>query len=150
MDIIIQCDSREQENKEVLAYFDKIGQKYFVSKVYSGDYMNFCRPKVVIDLKASLLELAGNLTRQHDRFVREIKRASETNCNFVVLIREPLKSIDEVKNWKSPHSKVKGETLYKTMITMANKYGVYWGFCTRTGAGEKILKTIKYFDKMEK
>lgn len=146
--VIIQCDTREKENQEVIDYFEKIGQPYFVSKVPAGDYINFKSPKVAVDLKASLLELEGNLTRQHQRFVREIETTrQDMGCNLVVLIREPLTSLEDVKHWSHPRTKMKGEQLYKIMKTMEQKYGILWRFCTRENAGAKIIQIIEWYDK---
>lgn len=144
---IIQSDSREQKNSEVLEYFDLIQQPYFVSKVYAGDYINFSRPKVAIDLKASLLECAQNLGKDHARFLREVLRVkNEMKCDLVVLIREPLQSLEEVKEWRNPRSQVNGETLYKIMRTMTERYGVLWRFCRRETAGQKILSILEWYD----
>lgn len=133
-------------NEEVLRYFDSVGQPYFVSKVYSGDYIDFKAPKVAIDLKKDLLELANNLTSDHERFKREIARVRvEMQCDFVVLIREPFSSLEQVQEWSSSKTKVKGTTLYKTMKTMSERYGVIWRFCTRENAGEKILKILRWY-----
>lgn len=145
---IIQSDSREQKNGEVLEYFDLIQQPYFVSKVYAGDYINFSRPKVAVDLKASLLECAQNLGKDHARFLREVLRVkNEMRCDLVVLIREPLQSLEEVKAWSNPRSQVKGETLYKIMRTMTERYGVLWRFCTRETAGAKILSILEWYEE---
>lgn len=145
---IIQSDSREQKNSEVLEYFDLIQQPYFVSKVYAGDYINFSRPKVAIDLKKDLLECAQNLGKDHARFLREVLRAkNEMRCDLVVLVREPLQSLEEVKAWSNTRSQVKGETLYKIMRTMTERYGVLWRFCTRETAGAKILSILEWYDK---
>lgn len=145
---VIQSDSREQKNSEVLEYFDLIQQPYFVSKVYAGDYINFSRPKVAIDLKASLLECAQNLGKDHARFLREVLRVkNEMRCDLVVLVREPLQSLEEVKEWSNPRSQVKGETLYKIMRTMTERYGVLWRFCSRENAGQKILSILEWYDK---
>lgn len=144
----VQIDSRERENSEVIEYFDFIGQPYFVSKVYAGDYINFNHPKVAIDLKKDLCEVAGNLGKDHARFLREVLRVKkEMKCDLVVLIREPLQSLEQVKEWSNPRSQVKGETLYKIMRTMTERYGVLWRFCTRDGAGAKILSILEWYDK---
>lgn len=148
MDIIIQCDSREQKNEEVIEYFDKVGQKYFISKVPGGDYINFTSPKVTIDLKGSFVELSNNLTREHERFKREIKLVREDmKCDFVVLIREPIKSMEEVKSWSSKRTQLTGDKLYKIMKTMEQRYGVLWRFCSREDAGKKIIDIIEWYDK---
>lgn len=145
--LIIQVDSREQKNDEVIEYFDKVGQKYFVSKVPAGDYINFKTPKVTIDLKASLVELANNLTRKHEQFRNEIQLAKQDmECDFVVLIREPMASLEAVKQWSSNRTKLKGEQLYKIMNTMSEKYGIIWRFCTRENAGAKIIQIIEWYE----
>lgn len=147
-EIIVQIDSREQKNDEVVEYFDKIGQKYFVSKVAGADYINFKAPKVAIDLKKDLIELANNLTREHERFKREMEVVQkDMQCDLVVLIREPYQSLEDVKNWSSKRTQLKGEQLYKIMKTMADKYGILWRFCSRETAGAKILQILNWYDK---
>lgn len=144
----VQVDSRERGNAEVIEYFDLIQQPYFVSKVYAGDYINFSRPKVSVDLKKDLTEVAQNLGKDHARFLREVLRVkNEMRCDLVVLVREPLQSLEEVKEWSNPRSQVKGETLYKIMRTMTERYGVLWRFCSRENAGQKILSILEWYDK---
>jgi len=141
--MIIQVDTREQKNKEVIEAFEMASIKHFSSKLFTGDYIDFERPKVVIDLKKDLLELAGNLTKQHDRFRREVERARMLGLEFIVLIREPLESIEKVKNWANKRSSVSGETLYKIMQTMGERYGIIWKFCNRSDAGFRIIEMLR-------
>ena len=102
----------------------------------------------MIDLKKDLLEVANNLGKDHARFLREVLRAkNEMRCDLVVLIREPLQSLEEVKEWSNTRSQVKGETLYKIMRTMTERYGVLWRFCDRQNAGQKILSILEWYDK---
>jgi len=148
--MIVQIDSREQQNKEVIEYFDNINQKYIISKLYAGDYCNLNGPTILIDLKKDILEVVGNLTKDHERFRREILRATEEmNCRFIVLIREQLENLEQVKLWQSPKNKngkprtqVKGEILYKIMKTVSEKYKVEWKFCTRKNAGQRIIEIL--------
>ena len=67
---MITIDSREKPDKikHITGYFDAIGQKYIRTKLYAGDYTLTQNQAVVIDRKQHLLELAGNLGKQHDRF----------------------------------------------------------------------------------
>lgn len=146
--LIVQCDSREQRNEEVLEYFHLSGQPFFVSKLYAGDYINFTRPKVTVDLKKDLLEVSANLGKDHARFMREVARAkTEMGCDLVVLVREPLQSLEEVKGWSNKRSQMKGDTLYKIMNTMTERHGVLWRFCDRKNAGAKILSILDWYDK---
>lgn len=146
--IIIQVDSRENKNCEVIEYFEKVGQKYFVSKVAGADYINFKSPKVAIDLKGGLLELCNNLTWEHERFKREMNLVKNSmECDMVILIREPLNSLEKVKKWSSKRTKVSGEQLYKIMKTMQEKYNLMYMFCTRKEAGAKIIEIIKWYEE---
>jgi len=156
--LIVQADSREQRNEEVLRYFDSVGQKYVISKLYAGDYCNLNHPTILVDLKKDVLEVINNVTKDHDRFKDEIRRANEDmNCKLVVLIREPLSSLEDIKIYKvpvfgkwykdkekrgKPRSAMNTETLYKIMKTMQDKYNLEWQFCTRDDAGKRIIEIL--------
>lgn len=147
-EMIVQVDTREKENDEIISYFTFVGQPWFSSKVPSGDYINFKAPKVVIDVKKNLEEVANNVTTGHNRFVREILTAkNDMRCQFVVLIREPYNSIEDIKKWKGKHTNLKGETLYKIMCSMKRKYNIYWRFCSREQSGAKVLAILQWFDE---
>ena len=146
MSNIIICDTREKGNKKILEHFDNVGQDYIISKLDYGDYKLYKDNSVVIDRKDSLLELAGNLchTSEHQRINREIERAKKDNCkDFIFLISEnKIKSTEDIANWSSPHTKVKGETLLKIMQTMAKKYNVRFIIVPKKNMGETIIKIL--------
>ena len=143
---LIVCDTREKGNKKILEYFTKVNQDYIISKLDSGDYMLYKDYSTIIDKKDGLLELSGNLchTSEHERIKREIARAKELGCeNFIFLIQDSkIKSVKDIKNWSSPHTKVKGETLLKIMSTMKERYGVRFIICPRAKRGEYIIKLL--------
>lgn len=60
---MIQIDSREHQKviDGIKKAFDAAGEKWFVSKLYVGDYMNYDNPRLVIDRKQNLSELCGNV-----------------------------------------------------------------------------------------
>ena len=151
MNNIIVVDTREKGHKKILEYFDKNNIDYIVSKLDYGDYMLYKNNSVVIDRKDNLLELAGNLchTNEHERIKREIQRAKDDGCkDFIFLISESkIKSLEDIKNWSSPHTKVKGSILLKIMQTMKERYGVRFIICPRREMGEKILKLLKNENK---
>ena len=146
MNKIIICDTREKKNKNILNYFDKVEQDYIISKLDAGDYTLYKDYTTIIDKKDTLLELAGNLchTYEHQRIKREIARARELGCkNFIFLIQnDKINSIEDIKNWTSPHTKVKGETLLKVMTTMSKKYGVKFIIVPRKDMGKKIIEIL--------
>ena len=146
MQNLIICDTREKGNKKILEHFANVGQDYIISKLDYGDYKLYKDNSVVIDRKDSLLELAGNLchTLEHQRINREIERAKKDNCkDFIFLIQDnKIKSIEDIANWTSPHTKVKGETLLKIMRTMKDKYGVRFIIVPKKNMGEMIMKLL--------
>ena len=151
MNNLIICDTREKGNKKILEHFDNVGQDYIISKLDYGDYKLYKDNGVVIDRKDSLLELAGNLchTSEHQRINREIERAKKDNCkDFIFLISEnKIKSVEDIANWTSPHTKVKGETLLKIMRTMKDKYGVRFIIVPKKNMPEMIIKLLGVRDK---
>ena len=146
MNDIIIVDTREKGHKKILEYFDKVGQDYIISKLDAGDYMFFKNADTIIDKKDGLLELSHNLcnTLEHERIKREIARSHELGCkNFIFLIQDSkIKTIEDIKKWSSPHTKVKGATLLKIMQTMKQRYGVRFIICPKKDMGEKIIELL--------
>lgn len=146
MNNIVIVDTREKGHKKILEYFDKIGQDYIISKLDAGDYMFYKKYTTIIDKKDGLLELAGNLchTQEHERIKREITKARELGCeNFIFLIQDSkIKTLEDIKNWSSPHTKVKGEVLLKIMNTMKQKYGVRFIIVPKKDMGKKIIQLL--------
>lgn len=147
MNEILIIDTREKKNNELLKYFDKIGQDYIFSKLDFADYMFYKKYKKVVERKNSLLELSGNLCHlnAHHRFVNEIMRAKENGCQhfYIMITEQRISSIDEVNNWSSKRTRVKGETLMKIMNTMKERYNVEFVFTKKELAGATILKLLE-------
>lgn len=146
MNNLIIVDTREKGHKSILKYFDEHNVDYIISKLDYGDYMLYKNNSTVIDRKDNLLELAGNLchTNEHERIKREIQRAKDDGCkDFIFLISESkIKSLEDIKNWSSPHTKVKGSVLLKIMQTMKERYGVRFIICKRSDMGKKIIELL--------
>ena len=147
--MVLQVDSREQKYDHVTNYFDSQDIKWVKSKCVVGDYVNLENPMVVVDRKKDLQEVCGNVTKQHERFVRELELAKELGYKMIVLVEEPtINSLSQVPTWynwrrkKNPKA-LNGRTLYKIMATMAEKYGFEWQFTTKSKCGEKIIELLK-------
>ena len=84
--MVILVDTREKVNDHILEYFDKKNITYRKKALDYGDY-SFMIPaneklsiprdlyfmnKVVVERKASLEEISGNLTNGRDRFEKEL------------------------------------------------------------------------------
>ena len=147
MNDLIVVDTREKGNKKILEYFEKSGQNYIISKLDAGDYMIYKKFDTIIDKKDGLLELAHNLCNQkeHERIKREIFKAKELGCTkFVFLIQDTkIKTVEDIENWHSPHTKVEGKTLLKIMKTMQKKYDIYFVIVPKVKMAKTIVKILK-------
>ena len=158
----IQVDSREKARAitRILEHFHASGVKYYISKLYIGDYMNLDNPRVIVDRKQNLDELCGNVCRQHERFRAELIRAQENGIRLIILCEHGhgIKSLDDVLFWRNPRARTKklingrwtwteqkvmhGDTLYKILCTMQRKYGVSFLFCDKGETGRRIVEIL--------
>lgn len=159
---MIQIDSREHQKviDGIKKAFDAAGEKWFVSKLYVGDYMNYDNPRLVVDRKQNLSELCGNVCQQHERFRSEIIRANEAGIKLVFLCEhgKGIEKLDDVLWWENPRAKkrvkkngiwieqeqkvIHGDTLYKILCTMQRKYGVEFLFCDKKNTGKRIIEIL--------
>lgn len=161
------CDSREQKWDHVRNYLDRENILWKRSKLMVGDYARVDTMSTIVDRKAHMTEVEGNLIQQHDRFRRECELAKECGIHLVVLIENnELRMLEDVKAWVnprltrwqqidaahargrmlnvkiSPRPPVDGTRLYRIMETMSEKYGVEWRFCPHQCAGEEICRIL--------
>lgn len=152
---IILRDTRQQKENHIIKEFDKQNILHIQTKLDSADYMviRYNKEKgfykdysTLIDTKKDLLELCGNLchSTEHQRILREIELGKQLGAKeFVFLIGEnKIKTLEDIKSWSSPHTKVKGETLLKIMNTMRTKYGVRFIILPKKKMGEMIIKLL--------
>lgn len=156
--MIIQTDSREKARaiQKILSEFDKQGIKHFVSKLPVGDYINLDNPRVAIDRKQSLAEVAVNVGQDHARFKRELERAQEYGIHLIFLVEHggTIHELNDVQNWNNPRLKehplaLTGPRLYKIMLTMQNKYGIEWLFCDKRCTGKRIIELLSAPEQRE-
>lgn len=162
----IQCDTREhkKEWERIKSQFDGIGVDYFRSKLWVGDYMNIDNPRVIIDRKKDLLELCGNVTQQHKRFAAELIRAQEKNIKLIILCEhgEGIETLTDVYFWHNPRldlsewviqnghpakipkypKATEGTALYRSLITMRDKYNIEFRFCEKSETGCVITQLL--------
>ena len=53
-----------------------------------------------------------------------------------------IKTAEDIKNWSSPHTKVRGETLLKIMNTMKERYGVRFMIVPKKDMGKTIISLL--------
>ena len=149
--MVIQIDSREHkwELARIQRQLTAAGCKTIVSQLYVGDYQSLDNPRLVIDRKKDLLELCGNVCQQHERFQKELIRAIDAGIQIIILCEhgEEIKSLEDVYFWDNPRRKespkaTSGESLYKSLTTIKNRYNVQFEFCTKAETGNRIMELL--------
>ena len=132
----IQVDTREHHKEwlRIKAQFDDLGVNYFRSKLFVGDYQSL---------------LCSNVCQQHERFRAELIRAQENGIQLIILVEHggQIKSLGDVYFWDNPRRAVSpkaitGEALYKSLLTIRDKYGVRFEFCEEFHTGRKIVELL--------
>lgn len=158
--MILYEDTRQQagKHKNIEAYCRKHGIDVVRQCLSVGDYMlNPVDGKISVDTKFSVMELAKDiLSRDHIRFRSELIRAQEKGIQLVILTEEVLPNgrVDnwEVPRWTSsnqyhrygePMTRIDPKTLRKAMVTMREKYGVQFAFCSRRQSPAMVIKILK-------
>lgn len=145
--MVIVEDTRNQVGKHFVLNerLRKMGHKVIRSKLFVGDYARLDNQMVCVDTKQGWLEVASNLTKQHDRFRDECLRAQENGIRLVILVEENVPASD----WESPTTKagkpltqVKGGLLAKIIETMQTKYGVEFAYCDKIDTAKKIIEIL--------
>lgn len=82
--------------------------------------------------------------KKYYRAIRDLKHNAEY----------PVRCLEDVKVWQNPRLKespraVNGDRLYKTMLTMAERYGVRWEFCDRLHTGRRIIELLTGGDAID-
>ncbi|ABX43343.1 ERCC4 domain-containing protein [Lachnoclostridium phytofermentans] len=158
----IQVDSREKARaiKKILETFDSSGVKYYISKLWTGDYMSLDNPRLIVDRKQNISEICNNVTQDHTRFRNELIRAQEHGIKLVILCEHGngIYSLQDLVFWENPRAKkrikidgkwtdvevkaMKGEVLYKILNTLQDKYGCEFLFCDKKDTGKRILEIL--------
>lgn len=149
---MIIVDSREKKWDHIKDYFDKNNVEYvFPRKLDSGDYFNTDNPGIVIDRKANLQELCGNLSRGEKniiRFTSECKRAKQQQLRLIVLIEGTnFREIRELSGWRSKYGNYTGKWLSDRMFNLTISYNVEWMFCRKNETAKKILEVLQYEER---
>ena len=160
--MLIFIDSREKQRaiRNIVNEFQEQGVKFVTNKLYVGDYQSAENPRIVVDRKQNLNEICQNVCQDHDRFRRELTRAQDAGIKIVILIEhgKDITCLEDIIFWENPRGIVRkkvngkwqtiktkattGETLYKILTTLQEKYGVRFEFCDKEETGKKIVEIL--------
>jgi hypothetical protein len=167
---MILIDTRQKigKHENIDGWLDAHGIPYEYRKLDFGDYM-VDGSNVSVDTKQGLAEVAMDVGRDHDRFVREMERAREAGCRLVVLVEcgAPYRSIESVARWTNDacrrcewyrrllcdpnaagrcrkyHGKpIKGQTVARIMATLEERHGCRFEFVHPKGTARRICELL--------
>ena len=151
--MILIEDTRQVVGKHKLKneYFEKMGIEVVRSKLLFGDYQNPQNSSIAIDTKKDIQELIIDVTKDHERFKRELQLAKKCGTKLIILIEdEKVTCINDLYTWynwrlkKSPKA-TKGSTLAKMLYTIENNtedYNCQFLFVKKAECGAKIIELL--------
>lgn len=144
-------DTRQQAGKHlnVHAYCERAGIRIIRQALNVGDYQIAGKGDISVDTKMGVLELAGNVFQEHERFRAECLRAQECGIQLIVLVEEVLPG-GRLDRWRPPIgrdgrpvARFDPAILRKAMITMQQEYGVKFRFCDGRSTGKMIVEYLR-------
>ena len=118
------------------------------SKLFIGDYC--LPPAVVVDTKASLMEITQNLCgsqKEKKRFTTECKKAQEIGCKLVFLIETgQIHELEDLFERTIPLKSgqvIPGLQVARAMAVMSERCGVEFRFCRGSEAAEMVKNILQ-------
>ena len=142
--MIIYVDTRQKKGKHDIKHsqLESLGHTLISKKLDCADYCSD-NSNVVIDTKQDMDELYLDLFSEHARFAREIRLAQRQNKKLIILVEDDkIKSLSDVKKWKSKRGKANGTVLFDKMMKLKYAYDVDYRFCSKKNAGLEIVKLL--------
>lgn len=145
----IVIDTREKKNAHITAALQARDCPFLAQKLNYGDYT--CEydiaekngiifaDKAVVERKANLDELAGNITKERARFDREFQRASAAGAKVFLMIEGG--SYDDIKKHLY-RSQMPPSAYLNTLFSWQQKYNITVSFVSKQFAADYIYGTL--------
>ena len=153
--MIVLIDTREKRNEHILSYFDKQGITYRKEKLDFGDY-TFLLPSaatgqgdiyfhdsIVIERKASLEELSGNLAQKRQQFETEFLKARNAGCKVYLMVEAPGGYSDIVGH--RYRTEFTPAAYMASLKTFEHRFDANIQFISPEYAGYYIVSTFQYY-----
>lgn len=143
-------DSRQQAGKHEVkhSHFEEMGVRLIRCKLPFGDYSTI--PRISVDTKANMAEIAQNIGIDHKRFKNECIAAKDAGCQLIILVEntDGIQKVEDVHKWVNPDivyrpKAITGERLQKAMQTMSERYGVKFEFCNPEQSAKRIIELLE-------
>lgn len=152
--MIILVDSREKENQHILSYFDKQGIAYKKEKLDFGDYSFYIpatavgediyfHKDIIIERKASLEELSGNLTQKRQQFEKELLTARNAKTKIYLMI-EASEGYSGIAAHHY-HTELAPSAYMASLKTFEHRFDMNVQFISSEYAGYYVCSTFYYF-----
>ena len=137
--LTIIVDTRENQNKHIIDYFDKKKIPYITKKLDYGDYSclieanpelginrdMYFTDTVCIERKAHLTELSNNLSNDRDRFVNELIRKG--NTKLFLMVENTPNGYSDILN-HNYNSKYGESSFIGTLCSFESQYNINISF----------------------
>jgi ERCC4-type nuclease len=151
--IVVLVDTREKENQQITDYFSKKKIVWKSKALDCGDYTCMIpadnelgiprdivfSDDIVVERKASLEELSGNLSKERKRFENELIRAKGTQ---IILMVENGTYSDLVNGNYS--TGLSAKAFLAALATFSVRYNFSYNFVTKETAGNFIYWHLYY------
>lgn len=151
--MVFCIDTREQPTENLAKRMEYL-QPNVRETLLAGDYTaktllpdgTWFYVPTAVERKMSLTEIAGNLTRERERFRAEFNRASEHGIRLYILI--------EQSSWEAAYSgayrsKMKPQSLIASLLTWSARYGCSILMCNRPDTAGKLIRDILHYEMRE-
>lgn len=142
-------DTRQKSGMHELKHqhFEEMGVELVRNMLPFGDYA--LPPSISVDTKADMAEIASNIGSDHKRFKRECIAARDAGCQLIILVEntDGIACVNDVHKWVNPEliyrpRAITGDRLQKAMLTMNERYGVRFEFCTPEESAKRIMELL--------
>lgn len=152
--MVVLVDSRERKNSHILDYFDKQSIAYREEKLEYGDY-SFMFPAavagediyfhkdIVVERKASLEELSGNLTQERERFEKEFLKAGNDGAKLYLMV-EDIGGYSSIIGHKY-NTQFAPAAYMASLKTWESRFGCNVQFIDSQYSGYYIVSTFQYY-----
>lgn len=145
----ILIDTREKKNQHIITALEGRKCPFKPHKLDYGDYTcEFTTSEnkgvsfeniAVVERKANLDELAGNITKGRERFEREFMRAKNAKAKVFLMIESG--SYDDIQN-HIYRSALPSKSYLNTLFSWQQKYNITISFVSKRFAGDYIYATL--------
>ncbi len=153
--MVILVDSREKKNNHILEYFNKHKISYQVEKLDYGDYSFmipaqaaggapiFFHRDIIIERKASLEELSGNLAQEREAFEKELLKARNDQASIYLMVEDKGGYSSIISH--NYQTQLSPAAFAASLKTFEMRFGVHIQFIDKEYSGYYLATTLQYF-----